>query len=154
MNKRTKIIIWVLVALILVQFIRPARNNGDVFGRNDFTHEITVPDSVMKILKRSCFDCHSNKTVYPWYAEINPVGWWLNHHVNEGKNELNFSEFASYSPTKKQKKLEKTAKEVKEHKMPLDSYTWIHKDAILTAEQISALVSWTETAREELKHQR
>ena len=151
MKKSTKIIIGVLIILILIQFIRPARNNGNAFGRNDFSHEVTVPDSVMKILKHSCFDCHSNKTVYPWYSEINPVGWWLNHHINEGKDELNFSEFASYSPTRKQKKLEKIADEVKEGKMPLESYTWIHKDAILTEQQIAAIVNWANTATKKLK---
>ena len=152
MKKKTKIIIGVMIILILIQFIKPARNNGDALGRNDFSHEITVPDTVMRILKRSCFDCHSNRTNYPWYAEINPVGLWLNHHVNEGKKELNFSEFVSYNPIKKQKKLEETADEVKKHNMPLDSYTWIHKDAILTDSEISTLINWTETARAELKN--
>lgn len=152
MKKTTKILIGILILLILIQFIRPARNNGDAFGRNDFTHEIQTPDSIMKILKVSCFDCHSNHTDYPWYTEINPVGWWLTRHINEGKRELNFSEFVTYNAKRKDKKLEETAKEVKEHEMPLDSYTWVHKDAKLTEQQVNAVVQWAENARAQLKN--
>ena len=151
MKKKTKVVIGVLIVLILAQFIRPNRNTGNVFGRNDISHEVQLPDSVLKILKKSCFDCHSNRTAYPWYAEINPVSWWLNHHVNEGKQELNFSEFVTYEDSTKLKKLEEIAEEVKEHKMPLDSYLLIHKDAKLTSQQISTLISWTEGARKELQ---
>ena len=151
MKRSTKILIGILIVLILIQFIRPKRNNGNALGRNDFTHEIPTSDSIMSILKVSCFDCHSNHTNYPWYAEIKPVSWWLNNHINEGKAELNFSEFASYSLRKKDKKLEETAELVQEHEMPLDSYTWIHKDAKLNQQQIDALVKWTEEARQKLK---
>lgn len=148
---KRKIVIGILIVLILIQFIRPQRNAGNALGRNDFTHEVQVPDSIMKILKVSCFDCHSNHTNYPWYAEINPVGWWLNHHVNEGKQELNFSEFATYSLKRKDKKLDETAKQVKEHEMPISSYTLIHTDANLNDQQLNALVKWSEKARQELK---
>jgi len=153
MKKKTKILIGILILLIVIQFVKPARNNGNAFGRNDFTHELQISDTVMRILKVSCFDCHSNHTNYPWYAEINPVGWWLNHHVNEGKKELNFSEFVTYSPKRQDKKLEEIADQVKEHEMPLSSYTLIHKDAKLDKEQIAALVQWSEKAREVIKTQ-
>ena len=152
MKKKTKVVIGVLIVLVVAQFIRPNRNNGNAFGRNDISHDVQMPDSVLKILKKSCFDCHSNRTVYPWYAEINPVSWWLNHHVNEGKRELNFSEFVPYESSKKLKKLEEIADEVKEHEMPLDSYLLIHKDAKLTDQQIATLVNWSELARKELKN--
>jgi hypothetical protein len=150
MKKKVKIVIGILIILILIQFIKPKRNNGNALGRNDFTHELQTPDSIMKILKASCFDCHSNHTNYPWYAEINPVSWWLNHHINEGKNELNFSEFASYSLKKKDKKLEEIAGQVKEHEMPLPSYTLMHKEATLTETQVLSLIQWAETARKQI----
>ena len=137
--------------MILIQFIRPQRNNGNAFGRNDISHDVHIPATVMKILKKSCFDCHSNQTRYPWYAEINPVGWWLNHHVNEAKDELNFSEFVTYDSTKKQKKLDEIAGEVQEHKMPLKSYTFLHQETKLNNEQVSTLVSWTKAAAKQLK---
>jgi hypothetical protein len=147
---KRKIIIGILIVLILIQFIKPKQNNGNALGRNDFTHEIQTPDSIMRILKISCFDCHSNHTNYPWYAEINPVSWWLNHHVNEGNRELNFSEFATYSLKRKNKKLEEIAKQVKEHEMPLSSYTLMHKNAKLTETQALSLIHWAETARLEI----
>jgi len=150
MKRRTKILIGVLILLILIQFIKPKRNDGQALGRNDFTHEIPTSDTIMSILKVSCFDCHSNHTNYPWYAEINPVSWWLNHHVNEGKRELNFSEFATYSGRRKNKKLEEISKQVKEHEMPLSSYTLIHKNAKLNQQQIEALVQWSDVARQQL----
>ena len=150
MKRRTKIFIGVLILLILIQFIKPKRNNGQALGRNDFTHEILTSDTIMSILKVSCFDCHSNHTNYPWYAEINPVSWWLTHHVNEGKKELNFSEFATYNARRKKKKLEEISEQVKEHEMPLSSYTLIHKDAKLNQQQIEAIVQWSNAARQQL----
>ena len=151
MKKKTKIVIGVLVVLIVIQFIRPNRNNGNAFGRNDISHDVQMPDSVLKILTKSCFDCHSNQTSYPWYSEINPVSWWLNHHINEGKQELNFSEFVAYDDSTKLKKLKEIAEEVQEQKMPLESYLILHKDAKLNQNQISILISWTEFARNQLK---
>lgn len=147
---KRKILIGILIFLILIQFIKPTRNTGNVFGRNDFTHEVQVPDSIRRILKVSCFDCHSNHTNYPWYAEINPVGWWLNHHVNEGKKELNFSEFITYPLKKQDKKLDEIGKQVKEHEMPLSSYTLIHSNARLNENQVNALVNWSQQARIEI----
>lgn len=107
----------------------------------------------MRILKFSCFDCHSNHTRYPWYAEINPIGWWLNYHVNEGKLELNFSEFIPYPVKKKNKKLEEIGEQVKDHQMPLSSYTLLHKNASLNEAQIKALVLWSENARKQINLQ-
>ena len=147
---KRKILIGVLIILVLIQFIRPKRNLGSALGQNDITHVIAVPDSIMNVLKRSCFDCHSNHTIYPWYAEVNPVGLWLNHHIDEGKRELNFSEFATYPARKMDKKLDETAKQVKEHEMPLNSYTWMHKDAILTEQEIQLMADWSDSSRKQL----
>jgi hypothetical protein len=150
MKRSTKILIGILIVLILIQFIRPNPNNGNALGRNDFTHEIPTSDSVMKILKVSCFDCHSNHTNYPWYAEIAPVNWWLANHVNEGKWELNFSEFITYNDRRKNKKLEEIAKLVQNHEMPLSSYTLLHRNAALNEQQIKTLVQWTKAAQNHL----
>ena len=147
MKRKTKIIIGVLIVLILIQFIKPGGNYGNAFGRNDFTHEIQVPDSILKILKNSCFDCHSNHTNYPWYAQTNPVYWWLNHHITEGKRELNFTEFATYTSKQKDKKLAEIAEQVEEHEMPLPSYTWVHTDAKLNGQEIKSLAAWAKTSR-------
>jgi hypothetical protein len=137
-----KIFFLLLLALVVIQFIRPAENHSDKLSKNDITVHYTVPDTVLSILRRSCYDCHSNNTHYPWYNKIQPVAWWLNSHVREGMRKLNFSEFASYPLAKQAKKLKGTVKLVKEGSMPLDSYLWIHKDADLTDGQRDTVIQW------------
>lgn len=142
-----KILYGLLIALVLIQFIRPERNISEVPSANDIRVHHAVPAEVESILKRACFDCHSNNTNYPWYTNIQPVGWWLQNHINEGKEELNFSEFAAYSPKKADHKLEEVVELVEEKEMPLESYTWVHKDAVLNAQEIETLVNWAKGLR-------
>ena len=140
------------VALVLIQFVRPTKNDQSAESANDIGHVVNVPQNIKLILKSACYDCHSNYTEYPWYAEIMPIGLWLNHHVEEGKEHLNFSEFATYSVKRQDHKLEETAEEVGEQEMPLSSYTIIHRDTKLTAAQIEQLVSWVGSARAEINY--
>lgn len=137
-----KILLGGAAILLIIQFIRPARNTGEAATAKDVTHVVAVPDDVMQILKVSCYDCHSNNTTYPWYANIQPGGWWLQSHVNGGKGELNFSEFANYDAKKQQHKFEEIVEVIKEKEMPLGSYLWVHRDAVLSPEQADKLVSW------------
>jgi Haem-binding domain len=142
-----KILVGLLVALVVIQFIRPARNTGAAQTPTDITHVVAVPDSTMKLLQVACYDCHSNHTRYPWYAEVNPVGMWLNDHVNEGKRELNFSEFATYAAKRQAHKLGEIAEDIKTHDMPLGSYLWIHTDARLTDAQRQIIIRWADSAK-------
>ncbi|MGL6267918.1 MAG: heme-binding domain-containing protein, partial [Chitinophagaceae bacterium] len=130
-----KIAMGLLVALVIIQFFKPDRNISPEKSPNDITNKYKVPAPVQEILKTSCNDCHSNNTIYPWYANIQPVAWWLADHVNEGKRELNFSEFSTYSPKKAHHKLEEVNEMVKEGEMPLQSYTIIHQNAKLSEAQ-------------------
>ena len=144
-------IIWGLAAvLILIQFIRPAKNQSNSISDKDISTVYPVSAEVSGILKKACNDCHSNNTVYPWYSNIQPVAWWLQHHVDEGKGELDFSNFASYSPKKQHHKLEEVIEQVKDGEMPLNSYTWIHKDAVLTDAEKRTLSDWAATLRNEI----
>ena len=106
-----KILTGLLVILIVIQFIRPDKNES-----NDLTYDVStkyeVPDDVSHILQVSCNDCHSNKTEYPWYAEIQPVGWWLNNHVEDGKRHLNFSELTKRPIAIQNHKFEETVEMV------------------------------------------
>lgn len=140
-----------LLAFIIIQFIRPAKNKSDEIGSNDISKIYPVPENVQAILKASCYDCHSNNTVYPWYASIQPVAWWLTDHILEGKKELNFSEFASYRIRRQYKKLEEINEQVKEDKMPLDEYLWIHKASKLSKEQKLILANWVTAVRDTIK---
>lgn len=137
-----KILIGLLIVLVVIQFIRPAKNQSTAVNAKDITHSFTVPDSVHQILVKACMDCHSDNTRYPWYNNIQPVAWWLNDHVNEGKHELNFDHFGEYTPKRQAKKLAKIAKSVTEGWMPLDSYLWIHKEARLTDGEKKLLADW------------
>ena len=151
MKKALKIAgIALLSIIVLIQFYRPERNLSNDMT-NDISKKYPMPDSVQVILKTACYDCHSNLTVYPWYANIQPLASWLGHHVNEGKDELNFSEFAGYSPRRQFRKLEKVIKELDEHEMPLESYTLIHRNAILTDAQQKTVTNWANALRDTMK---
>ncbi|MBD0277685.1 MAG: heme-binding domain-containing protein [Bacteroidota bacterium] len=136
-----KILIGLVIVLIGIQFFRPEKNihpgpQPAAISRSD------VPDTVQVLLQKACYDCHSNNTRYPWYNRIQPVAWWLQHHVNEGKRELNFDEFQQYSNKKKTHKLKETAETVKEKEMPLNSYLWGHPEARLTESERALLTDW------------
>ncbi len=142
-----------LLVFIVIQFFRPAKNKSEGISANDITVKYAAPDDVKAILKTSCYDCHSNNTNYPWYNNIQPVAWWLKNHVDEGKRELNFSEFASYRIGKQYRKLEEINKEVKDGEMPLASYTLIHGDAKLNQQQKLAVANWVTALRDSIKAQ-
>jgi hypothetical protein len=142
--------IVIIVLLALMQLYRPARNQSND-QTSDISKKFPVPDSVQTILKTSCYDCHSNYTVYPWYANIQPVAAWLDHHVDEGKDELNFSEFSSYSPRRQYKKLDEIIKQLDEHEMPLSSYTIIHRNAVISSTQQMIISSWANTLRDSMR---
>jgi uncharacterized membrane protein len=145
-----KILIGLLIALVVIQFIRPERNlSGDT--KNDISTKYPMPDSVKAIVTKACADCHSNKTAYPWYASIQPLSFWLADHVNEGKSEMNFNEFASYRIAKQNHKLEEVIEQVKEGEMPLKSYTLIHKEADLTEAERVILTKWCQSIMDTLK---
>jgi len=141
MNTTKKILLTLVILLVLIQFIRPARNiNPDTTAR--FIQQYHVPAPVAQSLKASCYDCHSNNTRYPWYANVQPVAWYLAHHVNEGKHELNFDEFSSYPLKKQVHKLKEVKETVEEGAMPLSSYTLIHTDAKLDTTEKKLIVDW------------
>ena len=151
MKKLRRILIILSVVLVAIQFIKPARNISAQVSANDISARYPVSAHVQDILAKACYDCHSNNTMYPWYANIQPVAWWLNNHVRDGKRHLDFSEFTGYSVARQYKKLEETIDEVKHGEMPLDSYTWIHKNAILSETEKDSLYAWAQQVRDTIK---
>ena len=139
------------VVLIALQFVPVPRNAGPAEGPSSLVAAQPVPAEVQAILRRACYDCHSNHTNYPWYAAVQPVGWWLNDHVAEGKGELNFSEFATYSTKRVVRKLRSTADEVRERHMPLKSYLLMHGEAKLTDADVTLLATWAEDLADEIE---
>lgn len=144
-------ILWLLlIVFIVLQAFRPAKNNsGDT--SKDISLSYSVPDSVAKIFDKACNDCHSNNTRYPLYAEVQPLGWWLNDHVKDGKKHFNLNEFSGYRIARQYKKLEECIEQVKEGEMPLESYTVIHSEARLTDAEKQTLYNWCEAVRDSIK---
>lgn len=132
----------VLLAFIVIQFLPSESNQSDFIPITDFILVNTVPESISKKLKTSCYDCHSNNTQYPWYNKIQPVAWLLDDHIKEGKAELNFSTWDKLSNRRKASKLKSIINQIKDDKMPLFSYTLIHSDAIFNDEEKLAIINY------------
>src|SRR6478752_6189349 len=146
-----KILLAVLALLIIIQFIHPSRNISQGNQPNNIVHAFNVPTDVKTILDKACMDCHSNNTRYRWYFKIQPVDWWLTHHINEGKEELNLDEYTNKPLRYQYHKMESTVDQVKKGEMPLDSYLWVHKDAILTEKEKNTLINWAQGITNEMK---
>lgn len=148
-----KVLLVLLAAFVIIQFFHPAKNtaSGPEAYAKDISKVHPIPADVQLILQKACNDCHSNNTQYPWYSNIQPVAWWLNDHVQEGKKELNFSEYAGYNLRRQYHKLEEVEEQVKEGEMPLSSYTFIHKEAKLTEAEKNALYNWVNTLRDSMR---
>ena len=149
-----KIIKWILIGLAVVFVViqlfpknlpenKPA-DDRDILAMHD------VPTEVANILKVACYDCHSNQVNYPWYSYIAPVSFLIAHDVNEGREELNFSEWGDYEKKRKIKKLDEIIEETEEGKMPLPIYVALHSEADLSEEQVAALHAWAEALTEQL----
>ncbi len=151
MKKILKPIGWILlIALIVIQFFRPARNlSGE--KTNNIAKNFAVSDSVQQILAVACNDCHGNKTVYPWYASVQPIAWWLAGHVNDGKRHLNFDEFTSYRLRKQYHKMEEVVEQIENGEMPEKAYRLVHAGARLTEAQKTTLIHWAETIKDSMK---
>lgn len=150
-----KILKWTFFVLlflfIAIQFYRPGRNKATGPFANDITNKYPMPEDVKTILKTACYDCHSNNTAYPWYAEIQPVRWWMDGHIGKGKRGLNFDEFLSYRIGKQYRRLNDINDLVKKDEMPLKSYLWIHKNAKLSDEQKLTIAAWANNIRDSIK---
>lgn len=150
--KTIKTIGWILLpALLLIQFIHPEKNISEGSQPNYIGNAHTIPADVKTILDKACMDCHSNNTKYPWYSKIQPVDWWLADHVNEGKRHLNFDEYTNRSLRYQFHKMEETIEMVQEGEMPLNSYTWTHTDAQLTAGEKAAITGWAQNVMDTMK---
>lgn len=149
--KLVKIIaIILLVVFVGIQFIPVDLNQSNSIPRTDFMMVNDVPKGIKDKLQVSCYDCHSNNTKYPWYNKIQPIAWFLEDHIEEGKAELNFNEWDSLSNRRKVSKLRSIIKQVESGEMPLDSYTLIHKDAKFSEAEKEEIISWITQLKDSL----
>lgn len=145
-----RVVRWVLLIAVglfaLAQFIRPARTNPVSDQSLALESHVQVEANVAALLDRSCADCHSNKTRWPWYTNVAPVSWWVIDHVNHGRSHLNFSEWGRYNKTEQRDLLTQVCLESKRGNMPLSSYTPMHPGSKLSGEDVATLCEWTKSA--------
>lgn len=143
-----KILGTLLILFIISQFFGPKQNNGDIATIEPFLEETNPPEDVKVILKETCYDCHSDFTRYPWYSRITPIDYWMAGHVKDGKKHFNVSTWSDASLKRRDHKFEELIEMVEIKEMPLPSYTWTHKEAKLSDEQIASVVAWAKGVRE------
>lgn len=153
-KKIIKIALIVLViAFVVIQFFRPEFTNPPENPADTLEASTQVPPDVDAILNRSCADCHSNRTVYPWYSKLAPSSWLLSSDIREGRQELNMSVWNTYDTRKKVRKLGAICDQVSKGDMPLYYYLWIHRNARLSSGEVKTLCDWTDTELNRLQPQ-
>jgi hypothetical protein len=145
MKRYRKIGVLIIIFLVVFQFVQPMKNRSEALSDSDISYVHPVPPDVHQTLVNKCYDCHSNNTHYPWYFNIQPIGWWLAAHIHDGKEHLNFSDFKNYQPNKAAHKLEEIEEVLEDGSMPLKAYTMFHQDAALTEGEKKAIHEWLES---------
>jgi hypothetical protein len=147
-----KILKWILIALLIIvigiQFIRPERTNPPVDQSKTIFATLDVPPNVRAILERSCFDCHSNNTQWPWYSHVAPTSWLVASDVKQGRGHVNFSTWADYDETRQISKLDMISQMVTDDKMPLKTYRLMHPKSVLTKAEVDLLSNWAQKAED------
>jgi hypothetical protein len=144
----------VLIGFIVIQFIQPAPNQSGQVLQTDLSKTYSIPNNVHTLFKNACFDCHSNNTSYPWYSNIQPIGWILAKDIENGKAKVNFSEFGSLSSRRQISKLQGVENRIKDGTMPLPEYQFMHPSARLTEEERRLLIDWIQKTKDTLVSQR
>ena len=143
------IVAFVVISIVIIQFIQPKKNVQEI-SENHLFMQASIDDPVKTILKNACMDCHSNNTNYEWYHKISPVSWYVDEHIQEGKKGVDFSDWGRYTKVEKIGLLGEIIEEVEEGKMPLKSYTLMHKNAKLKTSDKERFENWVKTYAEEL----
>lgn len=151
MRRWKKIVILIIAVLVIIQFFRPKKNFTTADPVHDIATKYEVPMGILMNLYDACYNCHSNYTTYPWYYNVQPVGWWMSYHINKAKKHVNFSEFATYTPKEAEKKFHELYKVTDEKTMPLKSYVLMHDKAKLTDKQYKRLADWAQKLHREVQ---
>lgn len=143
---------FIVVALLFAaaQAYRPDRTNPAVDESKTLRANAHLTPEVAAILDRSCKDCHSSETRWPWYSNVTPVSWFLKSHVEEGRRELSFSEWGNYAPRKRERKLHEMCEQVETGEMPIRSYLPLHPSAKLSDEDRRVLCAWAHEEEERI----
>lgn len=146
-----KVLVVLVVAFVIMQFFRIDKTNPAPTPGMDFLNIKKTPESTAKLIRNGCYDCHSNESKYPWYSNIQPFAWFLKDHIDEGRKELNFSNFATYEPKRQAHKLKEAAEFVENGEMPLESYLLMHPEAKFTDAEKKEMVDYFKYIEEEIR---
>lgn len=144
LNKK-KVLLFLLIVCVAIQFYRPNKNSQKQDTLDDFLIAEKAPKQVRALIKESCYDCHSNQTNYLWFDNIAPVAWYVDNHIKEGKEHLNFSNWSTLDSRDKAGRISEIAVNIVENKMPLPSYIKLHSEAKLDEEQKQVILNWLYT---------
>jgi len=149
-KKAIAIVVFLIVVLVGIQWIPPTLNKSKALNENDLFFNYSAPKEIELRIKSACYDCHSNNTLYPWYANIQPFRLIIDKHVVQGKKELNFNEFMLYSNRRKRSKLNSVINQIENKEMPLSSYQLLHSEAKLSEQDIIDMISWIKKIKNSL----
>lgn len=144
------ILLLILIVFVTIQFVQPVQNTSGQVLPTDISNIYKIPADVSTLIKNSCYDCHSNNTNYPWYSNIQPVGWLLEADIKNGKAKLNFSEFGSLSSRRQISKLRNIENRIKDETMPIQVYKIMHPSAQFTEEEKQLLIDWIQNTRDSI----
>jgi len=147
LNKRKTLGILAIAVFIIIQLFGIDETLPPVVETENFYNDKSVPEDVRALLRNACRDCHSNETEYPWYINIQPLGWWLKGHIENGREQLNFSKWNSYDDKRKARKVNECIEVMEQRRMPYKSYTWIHKKAQLSDDDYERLIAYFESVK-------
>ena len=140
----------ILIFITIVLFAQLIRPEKSLFAIDE-KKALHPPKDVEDILVKACYDCHSDRVRYPWYADIAPLSWTIAHHIKEGRKALNFSRWSEIPKDIKLKRLDRAVHTVGIEVMPLPTYKWIHKDAVLSKSEKQTLQEYFESLKQTLK---
>ncbi len=145
-----RIVLALVVFLVVAQFIPVPRTNPTVDPSKTLAATTPVPPEVAAIFERSCQDCHSNLTKWPWYSHVAPISWGVWHDVTGGRSHMNLSEWGTYSARRKDTRLGDIVEQITSGEMPDSKYLLLHRDAKLTQQDKKTLIDWAEATRKNL----
>lgn len=148
-----KISVILLVTFILIQFFPIDKNNPAPTPQMDFLTIKNTPETTANLIRNGCYDCHSNETKYLWYSNVQPIAWFLQDHIEEGRKELNFSTFATYEPKRQAHKLAEAIEQIEKGEMPLDSYIIAHSEAKFSEAQKQEVIQYLKLVESDIRRE-
>lgn len=141
-------ILFLVLLFAVIQIIHPKTVNPPVESAKAITSALAVDPNVSTLFERSCHDCHSNNTVWPWYSQVAPVSWLVVSDVNRGRRAMNLSEWNTVDGTKQRSLLTHICGEVKDGEMPPQAYKVVHRNAGVSTDDVNMLCAWTNSTVE------